>query len=553
MFKPNSQMGFDFNLTLLDEPKIKKYHESKEHYFYQNVFLKIDEEDFAVLFSNKASRPNAPINTLVASLVLMANHSWTYEELMNNVCFNLLARLAVGIASTDFCEMPFSEATLFNFQNRILAHYVDTGVDLLENVFKKLTKKQITELKIHTDIQRTDSFMADSNIRRYSRIQLLVEGIIRFHRKLSDTDKKEFKEKFHPYVKYKSSGGFVYNLANDDIKHELEKIGYLYRELLETFKEKYDDGNEYMILTRLFDENFKITLVNKRVKPLRPDQLSSGNLQSPDDTTATYRNKNGEKYHGRKINITETANPKNLVNLLTDVCVADNNVDDGEILNDRIDEIKELTPDINELHHDGAYGNQKNDLKMEACGITPIQTGIKGRAVDRHLAIRQRKGSGNYFVTCPHQRVKALQADKKQKAMFNESICSGCDLRKKCPVKNCVFYFDHLEYLRLKRLTNRDRLPKKRRKLRSNAEASVRECVRRTNGGKLRVRGDFKTSVFAFATAIAINAGRIYRYWTGKAKKLAEKTKKSMTTSAVFENIFNYFFKEQYRFAEDKT
>ncbi len=58
--------------------------------------------------------------------------------------------------------------------------------------------------------------------------------------------------------------------------------------------------------------------------------------------------------------MTETANPENKLNLLTDIAVKPNNTDDSAILNSRLETLKEKTPDLKELHTDGAYGSLKN-------------------------------------------------------------------------------------------------------------------------------------------------------------------------------------------------
>ena len=55
-------------------------------------------------------------------------------------------------------------------------------------------------------------------------------------------------------------------------------------------------------------------------------------------------------------------------------------------------------------------------------------------------------------------------------------------------------------------------IPKERRSLRTNIEATVSEFARKLNNRKLKIRGSFKANIFAFAAAIGINFGRIYRY-----------------------------------------
>src|SRR4030042_5100544 len=172
--------------------KIERLKKSKEYYFYHLVFCKIREKDFEVLFSKEYSRPNAPVNSLVSAIILIAHHGWSINELFRQIDFNMLIRAALGL--DDFDKMPFCQATYFNFQNRLLAYKEQTGIDLIEKVFDSLTAMQMKTLEVKTDIQRTDSFMAMSNIRSSSRTQLLVENLLRLNRVLSEEDKGRFAE-----------------------------------------------------------------------------------------------------------------------------------------------------------------------------------------------------------------------------------------------------------------------------------------------------------------------------------------------------------------------
>jgi hypothetical protein len=105
----------------LPQAKLKKLQGSKEYAFYREVFCRIKEEDFACLYSDISSRPNAPVNCLVASILLMYGHNWTTEDLFNRIDFDLLTRTALGLETLD--ETPFCPATFFNFQNRLLGKY----------------------------------------------------------------------------------------------------------------------------------------------------------------------------------------------------------------------------------------------------------------------------------------------------------------------------------------------------------------------------------------------------------------------------------------------
>lgn len=483
---------------------------SEEYKFYEIIFCNIKEEDFSILYADTDSRPNAPVNALVSALILMNRYSWSYEELLKNINFNLLTKTALGLKSLD--DIPFCAATMFNFQNRLNKYCVETGINLLEKAFDYLTIGQLDTLKIKTNIQRTDSMLAASNIRSYSRLQLLIEVLIRLSHIINETDKKYFHEELKPYVTT-TSENYIYEIKPSELPLQIDKLGQLYYRLYEQFKGRYDNDEVFQIFERVYKEHFRIE--EEKVIVKLPDELSSSSIQSPDDIDATYRNKNGKQSKGQTINVTETANPDNGINLLTDVSVQANNIDDSQVLETRIEKIKEKTPEIEELHFDGAYGSQSNDLKFEALEIRPVQTAIRGREAGVKLTIEE-VGENQYKVSCPHQTVISNPGRKKHKTIFSQSICSNCPLAAECSTiqnkKARVYYFYRSEYLKQKRLNSINQIPEQRRKLRNNVEATVSKFKRKMHNGKLKVRGYFKTAVFAFSMAISINFGRIFRY-----------------------------------------
>ena len=487
----------------------KKAEKSQERTFYELLFCNIDEQIFSVLYSNEPSRPNRAVNSMIAALILREKRRWTYGDLLENIQFNLLTRLALGLDDVE--SMPFCETTLFNFQCRLAAHFLDTGQDLFEQIFDGLTAKQLKTLGVKTDIQRTDSFMVESNICEYSRVRLLVEVVIRFHRILSDSDKAKFGDYFSAYIK-ESANKYVYKLDKGDLTHELEKLAELFQMMVKRFRSGYKDTVVYQMVKRVFQEHFTVAHKKVHVKP--NEALTSSCLQSPDDMEATYRYKNGD-HRGRVVNVTETAHPDNKLNLITDVAVNPNNTDDGAALNKRLDRIKEKTPDLNEMHTDGAYGSPNNDKKCAELGITPVQTAVRGRQTDVRLDIEQ-IDENSYIVHCPKQQQRSTPTRTRHKACFDLNICAACDVRGVCPTqvgkKNRTFYFKHDDYWRFKRINMIYKIPKERRKIRPNVEATVREFKSRTENGKLKVRGTFQTRLFAFTTAIAVNFGRIVRY-----------------------------------------
>ncbi len=514
---------FAFSLLLSAAMK-EQLEQTPEAAFYQLIFCEIDESLFSVLYSGKTSRPNAPINVMIGALILKESKLWSYEEMFHDIAFDLRIRTALGLH--DLVEVPFCSATIFNFQNRIMSHYIKTGEDLLEQVLDNLTAEQIERLGLKTSIQRGDSFLANSNIRSYSRLQLLVEVLLRLYRILSEADRATYHDLFAPYLK-QSSGQYVYRLKQTDLTSRLETLAQTYHTLHQALAPTYQDVAIFQIFSRVYTEHFNV--VEEKINVIPAKELSSSILQSPDDVDATYRDKDGDQSQGQTIHATETAHPDNPLQLITDIAVDTNNTDDSVILNKRLDPMMEKTPDLDELHTDAAYGSEDNDRKMEKLGITHIQTAIRGLVREVPLTITQTDKNA-YQISCPHQTVPSQPTKTRFKACFNQSICQTCPLAKACSTipqkQGRIHYFSHEDYLRSKRHQAILNIPVDRRKIRPNVEATVREFRRRMPDHKLKVRGKYKTRRFAVLMAIGINFGRIVRFQLGQGDHCAQNQQK---------------------------
>ncbi len=534
MFKKNVHhlQGDLFSFkTFLSKKSQHELEKSEEKIFYDLIFCNIREDDFEILYSNENSRPNSPINSMVSALILYEKYGWSYEELFKEMRFNLLIRTALGLHTLE--EQPFCPATLFNFQNRIKDHFIKTGENLIEKVFDNLTRDQLKLLKLKTNIQRADSFLVSSNIRNYSRLQLLIEVLLRFYRELSDEDKQDFQDSFTIYLQ-QSSGQYVYKLKKTAIPHEIKMLGQLYHRVYLEYFDSYQDNEIFQILERVYKEHYQ--LVEERIEVVANEDLHSGILQSPDDLDGTYRNKRGSEYRGESITLTETCHPDNPLDLIIDTVVQANNVDDSVVLNNRIDEIKQKTPDLDEFHTDGGFGSSANDKKMQELKIIHVQTAVRGPDAKVSISI-EKISDEEYEVSCPHQTVKSEPTKTRHKATFNIEKCASCELANDCPAHrmkhNRTYYFTDQNYLLKARQKNIENIPKDRRHLRPNVEASVNEFTCKLPRGKLKVRGLFRTMMWALLKSIGINFGRIYRYLMNGNKNLIN--------AAKFSDIFRFF------------
>ncbi len=518
MFKKNEGYkqldAFAIN-TNLNKSQQKLWDRSKEHTFFTEVFCKIDESLFSVLYSDKKSRPNAPVNQLVGALILKHLYNWTYQELFSNLNFNLLSRHALGINSLN--EGIFCEASIFNFQNKLLSHFSSTGEDLMEQVFCTLTSEQIANWGVNTSIQRGDSFLVGSNIVDYTRLQLLIEVLVRLYRVLKEDDIELFKERLSAYTQYTSSN-YVYHVNKKDLSNELTKLGILYCDVYFAIGDRYLHKAEYINFKRVFEEHYKIDK-NRKVDTKAPEELDSSILMSPDDPEATFRKKNGESHKGYTTHISETVNPKNKVNLITDVVTQRNNIDDAEILENRLPKMIEQAPDLKEYFADGLYGSPKIDAITKEKDIKLYQKTTRGRKSKAGIKIEQDESS-EVWVSCKgNQRVLARPTGKGLKGSFEPEKCLICPFQSECNLKQLgekhnkrrVLYFDYEKIMIHERLSNIEKLEGRKRYSRANVEATIKEMKRGVKNEKVRVRGWSRVSLHMILTAMAINFTRIHK------------------------------------------
>jgi hypothetical protein len=517
VFRPNEthrQQDIFGIQTQLSPALWKRLRESKEYAFYEEIFCRIPEALFAELYADApASRPNVPVNVLVGAMILHHHHDWTFEELLDRVSFDLKVRVALGLWNLD--EAPFCRATLFNFLNRLCDYTVATGRDKFQDVFDGLTPDQLKRYGLASTIQRCDSTQMGSNIRDYTRIELLVEVVLRMRRVLSKAHQEEHAGRFEPYVKAKTSGQFLYRLSKSDIGATLEQLGGLYAWMVETLEADYGSTEIHRMVCRVFAEQF--TRVEEKIAIRPAEQIGSDALQSPDDPDATYHKKNDVGFHGFVLHATETAAPENALQLIVDVAVAPNNQADSRILHERLPEMHRKTPDLCELHTDAGYPSEDNDLRQGELGILAVQTAIRGRVAQAPMQI-DRDEAGFLHIRCAAGHLVPGRATAKHyKAEFASANCAECPFAEVCLAQHRAqgrrtFYFTEADVVKQARHRRIESLPEERRTLRANVEATVKEFKAPCRDGKLRTRGLYAATRYGFLRAIGINFGRIFRH-----------------------------------------
>jgi hypothetical protein len=545
MFKKNTrhqQIPLTSHVDELPEKLRKRLENSWGGVFYREIYIRIEEAAFAVLYADCPSRPNVAVNTLVGLEFLKAGNGWTDEELYDNFSYDIQVRYALGYRQLG--EGDFDLRTLYYFRERLSRYMQEKGVNLLDQAFEKVTDKQLAAYQVKTGKQRMDSVQVSSNIRQMGRVQLLVEVLQRVERMLNEADRGRYAEAFAPYLKG-HAGHYVYRMKGEEVGPHLQRIGEFMQQLLAELKPGYASQAVYQVLERVYSEHFRTE--QTQVSAIPNAELSAACLQSPDDLEATYREKRGEGYQGYVANLTETCDPENKLQLITKVQVASNNSDDDQFLAEALPNLKERT-ELNEMYTDGGYGGTQSDPVLAEQLVTLIQSAIRGRNPDPdkpHLAdfdIQFGEGGKPSQVTCPEGQKVSVHTTHQQKsyvACFELSVCQECALFKE---GKCLAQAGKRDARYRLRFTQADAQASQRRRrskenkhkagnLRAAVEATVRSVKLPFPEAQLPVRGKFRVTCMMIGSAAVANVRRIQRYLQARLQEEMKQNKAQATQS----------------------
>lgn len=489
--------------------------------FRRDLFERIDERPFAVLYAEEDSRPNTPVNVLVGLEVLKIGRDWTDEEMMEAFSFNLQVRYALGYEELSIA--PFTLRTVSNFRRRLGEHEKKSGENLMATVFSQITDAQLETYGLLTSDMRMDSSQIASYIQQFTRLHLLAEVVQRLWRSLGEEDQDGYAALFGPYVQGKAKH-FMYRLRQGEYKRELNKIGEAMAQMVEALAPGYGETEAYQMLVRVFGEHFVWTPQEQRLK--EPDELEATSLQSPDDPEATFRRKGGESYRGYVTNITETCHPQNDLQLIVHVQTEPNVTDDGEMLREALPELVERMA-VETLYTDGGYNGPETDKVLDAHGVELVQTAIRGGKPDpemlglTHFQFELDPSGAPVSAICPAGQRIPIEAGRTEERFIGRpdpARCRGCLLLERCPARPATHKQRPVLYLherQVRTAIQRQEIAARLQldgNLRAAVEATVRSVKHPFRQGKLLVRGKFRVACQILSSAFMVNIRRIHAY-----------------------------------------
>ena len=438
-------------------------------------------------------------------LILKEGFGWSDEQLFEAIHFNLLVRRALGLLNlTD--EVPV-ESTYYLFKQRLYGCQVETGINLLHEVFQELTRDQAKRLGVVGEKLRMDSTLLDSNLATCTRLQLIIGCLQAFYKSLADDQKVRLGEADRALLDRlcaKRPSQIIYGLDEQTKKAWLEDFGDLLLRLHRS--DSMQSSPRYELIERLLLEQYRIDGEGEEqrvvLKPAK--EISADSLQSPHDEDAAYRKKKDETVRGYSANVTETC--EEALNLIVDVQVEPATAADNAYLKEAVENSEAvLDSSAREISADGAYYSEENETYATEQDKEIHYTGFPGKP-------------GRYDYERTEEGVVVTERESGETQLAEEYKPGRYRFRNNNGKWRYITDKD-LDTAACRRRTQD--LPQELFNRRCNVEATIFQLCYHTNKKKLKYRGKFRVQLWAVCRSAWINMRRIASFQAEQAEVIA--------------------------------
>lgn len=425
------QLSFNDSTFGLTEREQKFLERSWAKTFAEKIFPAIPEEDFSVLYSNKASRPNTPVNVIVGALILKEAMGVTDDEMVESLMFDI--RYQYALHTTSFEEQPLSDRTLSRFRARCLAYETETGIDLIHECVTKLAKEISLFMGITPNMQRMDSLMIAANIRNLSLLELFYTCVANLAKVMFQREMQLPEAQKH-YVEKDDYNRFIYHNKEQDVAERTLAVMRDAEILLTLCEGNVDDTSEYQLLIRLLKEQ---TIFNddgtRRLRDKSEKEDASRVLMNPADPEATFRRKAGGKHIGYVGNIVEAVGKTGSV--VIDYACEQNIYSDNQFLTDYLAR-QPVYDETATLVADGAYSGENNVKAAAEHRMKFIATNFTGKKPADIFAEFRFDETGRTLLECGNHKKPIYthydEHNDRCNAHFSIEDCQSCPYREQC-------------------------------------------------------------------------------------------------------------------------
>ena len=513
------QISFSDSLYGLTEREKKALEKSWAKVFADEVFPSINEDRFRVLYSEKDSRPNTPVNIIIGALVLKELFGLSDDGVVETLMFD--HRFQYALHTTSFEEQPLSDKSLSRFRIRCYDYESTHGVDLYHDCVKDLAEKTAKMMKIDGRIRRMDSMMLEANIRKLSRMELIYTCIAKLVRWLNKNGHADLIHGMEHYCDPNDFNQVIYHAAGAEVDTRMDTLLSDADSLLKSCQGKYEDITEYQLFVRCMSDQTIVENEKRRLKGKQDGGMNSDMLQNPSDPEATFRKKAGKEHRGYVANFEESVGENGSV--VTDYAVEQNNTGDSVLLKNHLNQMDKQEEKVIMIA-DGAYSGTENQALAEEKNVELITTDLTGKDVDPIFADFEFNEDGTRVITCPVGNQPKGCTYIKQSGMCRVSFfpdqCQSCPHRNECQAK--LHKRTAIVMVSLKK-RNRAQLQKEMKSDKYKLYGRIRNGVETVpsilrnvyHADRVRARGTIRISFFTECKLAALNFRKLFIYRKG--------------------------------------
>lgn len=560
MYKPTSPQSSFFEPEMICPGFLPK--DDWCYIYREKIWPLLDEDKFKHLYAEEGGAPILSIKLKLSILLFMSMETltWRAAEFMLPRRIDWLHATHSGVG-----EKGIDHTTLFDFYKKL------ADDDSTQQLFYDLTKVFIEECGVSIEKQRTDSFFTHGWLATLSRYGLFKETIrsflqvLRKHQSVLYEETKQnlsrdyLKEAFDLTEKDKQQTQYqiqsmaqdLYRLKSAFENHDSVKTYGTFQTLVTVFEQQCDLIDDVIIAKKapVIDDdsdktggshvsdsseedrnNTAVLKIEIREKPLGEKIIST-----PHNTDAVYTRKRDQKVVGHKSFVTETCDPANPVQMITDVNVEPATHSDSKEISQIEHRLIENDLKPKKLYGDAGFVNGQSILESEREGIN-LEGPSSGRSQsienfnqeDRPLDSADfkihvcSKTDQLEILACPKGNIPTDQLIShktcKYLCHFNRAVCAECDTHSRCPVKIgkrvATLTFDdkqHVGAIRHHRYMS-DSSYRKECAIRAGAESLVNEVANFHGARRSRHKTEKRTRLQLVLSSLSCNLKRYMNY-----------------------------------------
>ena len=435
-FKENAyqQMSFTDSFSGLTVREQKALEKSWAKVFADEIFPAIDEKRFSVLYSDKASRPNTPVNVVVGALIIKELFDYSDDEMVENLMLDF--RIQYALHTTSFEEQPLSDKTLSRFRKRCYDYETLHNKDLYHDCVKDLSASIAKLMEISGKVRRMDSMMIESNIRKLSRMELIYTCISKLAMHVDKTNGSTLPDDLKHYTNPDDFNKVIYHQRSTDADDRIKQLLSDGDKLLAMCESEYNDSTEYDLFVRCLSEQTIVENETRRLRTKEDGSMRSTMMQNPSDPEATFRSKAGKEHRGYVANFEECVGLNGSV--VTEYQYEQNNHSDSQFIREHLQQM-DYQEERTVIITDGAYSGTENTQLAADKNVELITTNLTGKPAADILADFEFNEEGTKVLRCPAGYAPKSCSYMKQSnqcaVSFLHEQCASCPHQKQCKPK----------------------------------------------------------------------------------------------------------------------